>query len=64
MSSVSVADLVVGKTYVFTASAGDMGVSKNSGVFVGIKNGLPFFYSESFKAESIVSPDVWTFFEA
>jgi len=63
MQRVLVTDLVVGKTYVFTASAGDMGVSKHSGVFVRIQDGLPFFYSESLKAESIVSPDVWTFFE-
>ena len=63
MQSVSVADLVVGKTYVFTASAGDMGISKHSGVFVRLQDGLPFFYSESFKAESSVSPAVWTFFE-
>ena len=64
MQSVSVSDLVVGKTYVFTASAGDMGISKSSGVFVRLQDGLPYFYSESFKAESIVSPGVWTFFEA
>ena len=63
MQSVSVSDLVVGKTYVFKASAGDMGVCKRSGVFVRLEDGLPFFYSESFKAESILSPDVWTFFE-
>jgi hypothetical protein len=64
MQSVSVADVVIGNTYVFTAWAGDMGLSKGSGVFVRIQDGLPFFYSESFKAESIVSPDVWTFFKA
>jgi len=64
MQGVSVSDLVVGKAYVFTASAGDMGVSKHSGVFVRLEDGLLFFYSESFKAETVVSPQVWTFFEA
>lgn len=64
MQSVSVADLAIGKTYVFTAWAGDMGISKHSGVFVRIQDGLLFFYNDSFKAESIVSPNVWTFFEA
>jgi hypothetical protein len=64
MQSVSVSNLVVGKTYVFTAPAGDMGTCKRSGVFVRIENGVPFFYTDSFKAESIVCPQVWTFFEA
>lgn len=62
MQSVPATQLIVGATYRFTASAGAMGVSENSGVFRGYSEGFPVFYNDSFKAEFLVSPSAWTFF--
>lgn len=62
MQSVSASALIPGNVYTYTASAGDMGLSTHTGVFVRLHDGIPVFYNDAFKAESLAYPDVWTFF--
>ena len=56
MQSVSASALVVGNVYTYTASAGDMGLSTKTGAFVRLQDGIPVFYNDAFKTESLVPP--------
>ena len=62
MQQISAVALIPGNVYTYTASAGDLGLSTRTGVFVRLQNGTPVFYNEAFGAESLVCPNVWTFF--
>jgi len=65
MQSIPLSQLIVGNTYICTASAGeDMGIFKNVCVFRGIVNGVPMFYNDSLRGEYVLSSDVWTFYSA
>jgi hypothetical protein len=62
MQQISPVALIPGNVYTCTASAGNMGLSTYTKVFVRLQDGIPVFYDDAFKTEILAYPNIWTFF--